>query len=180
MEETNVAICLSSDADDSSGDEAAGPYCRETRFDVVMWAKGKYYFRHIFRQFPENIPDQISFWLDVLFIGTEYKDSDTLAKHRPWQAKLIERIADSSVRNAVSKFVDAVTSKLSSCQSKRSLRQVLCSLRQNSPDDIAALWKDVLDAVKSTSAGIQDNLMGMALSDNITFDLHANFCARMH
>ena len=46
MAEATATYCVdSSDAEGSSGDEVAGLNCSATsKFDIVQWAKGQFYF----------------------------------------------------------------------------------------------------------------------------------------
>ena len=59
----------------------------------------------------------------------------------------------------VTKFIAAM-SKLSSCASKRSVRQLLGKLKNNSEEDTASLWEHVLKTVKSSGVDVADKLPG--------------------
>ena len=51
-------------------------------------------------------------------------------------------------------------SKLSSCASKRAVRQLLGNLKNNSEEDTASLWEHVLETVKSSGVDVADKLLG--------------------
>ena len=101
-------------------------------------------------------------------VGAEYMESSALKKHGSWQAMLIHLIAGTveTSPDPVTKFIETAMSKPSSCTSKRSVRQLLGKLKNNSEEDTASLWEHVLKTVKSSGVDVADKLLGTSHAGN--------------